>query len=247
MFIFFLCLSLLWAQTSAPQKLSDRERAGLIGPVKRMAVEWTPDGQPRFNIAPGTRCRQATTVYDETGRVTQSSLYPGSCGADEIRTEYTYAKDGSYTKRTQEIRGRNSPPPPPPMAMPSGEREQGEPREIYQYDSVGRPIEVSVVRPSGKLIYKTTFIYDLKGRETEIRSYDENGKPGDRRVYSYQNDGKVPSGFAYYGSDGKVYIKSEYKEYEFNSRGDWIKRKEITEEIYGGKRTSLIYRTIEYY
>jgi hypothetical protein len=58
---------------------------------------------------------------------------------------------------------------------------------------------------------------------------------------------RVPSSFAYYGRDGIAYTKTVYTEYEFNSIGDWVRRKEITEELYNPRRTSLTFRNIEYY
>ena len=130
---------------------------------------------------------------------------------------------------------------------PAGERETGPPKNVFQYDESGRLTETIVLRPSGKLVYKYTYKYDEKGRPIEYASYDGNGKAGDRRVYTYTGDQKVPSSFIYYGHDGKVYIKTLYEEYEFNSLGDWIKRKEITEELYSPKSAFLTFRNIEYY
>lgn len=176
----------------------------------------------------------------------QNSVYPGSCGSDEIRETYTYDKEGHRTTTTQEIRGQGSPPPPPPMAS-NTERETGQPRKVFQYDLSGRMTETTVLAPSGKLLYKYTYGYDTKGRLIETIRYDDGGQATDKQVSTYDKDQQVPSSFTYYGRDGKVYIKTVYMEYEFNSQGDWIKRKEITEEIYNQKRASLTFRDIEYY
>jgi hypothetical protein len=178
----------------------------------------------------------------------QSSVYPGSCGSDEIRDTYTYDKKGDRITKTEEIRGQGSPPPPPPPAMgPATERESGPPRRVAQYDASGRLTESTVLRPSGKLVYKNVYRYDPQGRLLENASYDDRGQASDRRVYTYEGGQRVPSSFTYYGRDGKVYIKTIYTDYEFNSHGDWIRCQETTEEIYNLKRASLTFRSIEYY
>ncbi|MEW6210755.1 MAG: RHS repeat domain-containing protein [Acidobacteriota bacterium] len=188
-----------------------------------------------------------TDTYNEDGRLMQHSVYSGSCGSDEFREEYTYAEDGSRTARTWEIRGKNSPPPLPPVAVPGAEREVGPTREIFQYDASGRLTEISVVRSSGKVVYKISYRYDSKGRLIEVASFDGDGQLSSRRVQGYEGDEKVPSNLTDYGHDGKIYEKTVYSEYEFDSYGNWIKRKEYTEETYNRRNTSLTFRNIEYY
>jgi len=57
----------------------------------------------------------------------------------------------------------------------------------------------------------------------------------------------VPSGFAYFGSDGRIYERTTYTDYEFNSKGDWIKRKQNKEETFNRRSVSMTFREIEYY
>jgi len=38
----------------------------------------------------------------------------------------------------------------------------------------------------------------------------------------------------YYGPDGKIYERTSYTDYEFNSKGDWIKQRVTTEETFTG-------------
>jgi hypothetical protein len=116
------------------------------------------------------------------------------------------------------------------MAPPPGYKEEvGEPRMVFKYGSLGKHIEAASVKPSGKVIYKNTYSYDDKGRMIEGIGHDRDGQISDRRAYSYSGDNHVPSGFIYYGRDGKAYDRTAYTEYEFNSRGDWVKRKETRE------------------
>ena len=243
-----LVLILCIACTQAPltTRESDRKHDGFVGPVKKVFVGWSPISGS--NYPAGSRCRQMTKVYDESGRVLQHSVYPGACGSDEMREDYTYAHDGSRMGKTQEIRGKDSPPPPPPIAPPPGFKEEiGEPRMVFKYDSSGRLIETASVKPSGKIMYKNTKSYDDKGRMIEGTGYDRDGQISDRRVYSYSSDDHVPSGVTYYGRDGKVYRRTGYTDYEFNSRGDWVKRKQTSELTFNRRSVSITFQEIKYY
>lgn len=242
--IVILCIACAQAQTAKME--SDREHDGFIGPVKRVFVVWSPISGS--NYPAGSRCRERTMVYDEGGRLLQESHYPGDCGNDEIRDDYTYAPDGSRTGKSQEIRGKDSPPRPPAMAPPPGYKEEvGEPRLVFKYDSSGRLIEAMFVKPSGKVIYKNTYSYDDKGRMIEETGYDTEGQVSDRRVYSYSGKDRVPFGLTYYGRGGRVYDRTAYSDYEFNARGDWVKRKETREQTFNRRSVSLIFREIEYH
>jgi hypothetical protein len=234
-------------QITVTKRESDREHDGFVGSVKKVFVEWSPISGGNYPV--GSRCRQMTKVYDQDGRLMQHSLYPGACGSDEIKNVYSYAPDGSRMEKSQEIRGKDSPPPPPPMASRSNsEEDKGEPRMIFKYDlSTGKEVESISVRPSGKIIYKTGYSYDGKGRMIEMTSYDSDGQVSSRRVYGYSGDERVPSSFAYYDGKGNVYERTIYSDYEFNSQGDWTRRKETTEERFNRRSVSSMVRKIEYY
>ena len=246
--LLFLLFSIAFAQASDTKRMTDRQHDGFVAPVKKVFVEWSPIYRPRGNIPVGSRCRELTNLYDENGRLLQHSVYPGSCGSDEIREEYTYAQDGSTTAKTTEIRGENSPPPPPPAAgRPLTPEDRGQPRTVSKYDSSGKLIEHISIRPSGKVIYKTSYTYDATNRMIEMTGHDADNQVSSRRVYSYAGEDRVPSNFIYYGGDGKVYQRTSYTDYEFNSCGDWTKRTETTEETFNRKSVSLISRQIDYY
>ena len=68
-----------------------------------------------------------------------------------------------------------------------------------------------------------------------------------RRVYSYTGDERVPSTFTYYDQEGKVRERTTYTDYEFNSTGDWLKRKQTTEETLNRVTVALVTREIDYY
>lgn len=246
--IALLLLSFLLNVQASP--MSDRAREGFVGPVQKVSVEWSPVDRPYNDIAVGTQCRESTDLYDRNGRLLQHSAYPGTCGQDETRFEYTYAADGSRTSQTQEFRAPGSTSPPPVVNMGStsmSPQDAGPPRVSFKYDADGKLIELRSVRPSGKLIYRNTYTYDAQGRLIEAAGHGGNDQLSDRRVYTYANNERVPTTFTYYGRDGKVYDRITYSGYEFNSIGDWTKRKETDAQDPNKNRVSLVTRTIEYY
>jgi hypothetical protein len=241
-----LILCIACGQAYVTKTESDREHDGFLGPVKRVFVEWSPISGGNYPV--GSRCRERTKVYNPNGRLMQDSLYPGACGRDEIRSDYSYAPDGSRTEKSQEIRGKDSPPPPPPISRSNSEEDKGELRTLVKYDpSTGKQVESMTVRPSGRIIYKITYSYDDKGRLIEMTGLNSDGQVSNRRVYGYSGDQIVPSNFVYYDGKGSVHERTIYSDYEFNSQGDWIRRKETKEESFNRRSISLVLREIEYY
>jgi hypothetical protein len=226
---------------------SDREHDGFAGPVKKVFVWSSPISGGNYPV--GSRCRQMTKVYDQHGRLMQHSLHPGPCGSDEIRYEYSYTPGGDRIEKSQKIRGGGSPPPPPPVALGSTpDTDKGEPRMWFMFDrSSGKIIESASYRPDGKIINKTRYTYDDKGRMTEMTGHNRDGRVSSRRVYGYPGDERVPSSFAYYDGKGNVYERTTYSDYKFNSQGDWVSRKEATEERLNRRSVSLTVREIEYH
>jgi YD repeat-containing protein len=242
----FLLLSILFlvsSQATVTNHKSDREHDGFVGPVKKVFVTWTPISES--NYPSDSKCRQMTNEYDQTGRLTRHSVYPGDCGSDEIRETFTYSPDGNKTSKYEEILGENSSPPPPPAAAPAGET--GPPKEARRYDDAGRLVEEGMMLPSGKFRYKITYTYDAKGRLIETTGHDGDDRVSSRRVYTYSGHERVPSGFMYLDGGGKIYEKTAYTDYKFNSKGDWIQRKHTTEETRNRRHVSMFNREIEYY
>ena len=237
--IWLLVFCVVGSQTSVTKRLSDREQDGFVGPVKKVSVTWTPVSE---SSDPGdSKCRQLTDEYDQMGRITRHSVYSGACGSDEIREVHTYSANGERHTTTRTIRAPNSPLLPP--AQLDAESEKRQAVQVFTYDDAGRLIEERSMGPSS---YGTGYFYDAKGRLLETRDY-RGGSLRNRRVYSYAGDDRVVSGFRYYNSDGIVQEFTEYSDYEFNSKGDWISRKQDKKENFNPRVVSITHREIEYY
>ena len=234
-------------QVSITILASDRENDSFVGPVKKVFVWRSPISGGHYPV--GSRCRQMTKVYDQHGRLMQHSLYPGPCGSDEIRYEYSYAPGGDRIEKSQKIRGGGSPPPPPPVALGSTpDTDKGETRTGFLFDRLtGKVAESASYRPDGKIINRTRYTYDDRGRMTEMTGLDRRRRVSSRRLYSYSGDERVPSSFASYDGKGNVYERTTYSDYKFNSQGDWVSRKEATEERLNRRSVSLTVREIEYH
>jgi len=245
-FLLLLIFSVACQQAARSKRESDREHDGFVGPVKRVSVVWSPISGTSYPA--GSRCRQLTDEYDENGRIIRHSVYPGACGSDEVREDYSYSQDGTQTTKMRELRGADSPPPPPAVASgANGGDDKGPPHKASKYDQSGRLIEVSMVKPDGRLSYKNTYQYDQRDRLIEITGYDSDSRITDRRVYKFSGDDRVPSEFTYYGPDGKIYERTTYSDYKFNSHGDWIQRTQRKEETFNRHSVSITIREIEYY
>ena len=237
--IWLLVFCVVSNQGSVTKRLPDREQDGFVGPVKKVFVTWTPiSGSP---YPADSKCRQLTNEYDQMGRITRHSLYPGACGTDEIREDHTYSHNGERRTTTKTIPAPNSPP--LRRAQLNAEINKRQAAQGFTHDDAGRLIEE---QSFGQLSYRTSYFYDAKGRLLETRDYQSESLTS-RRIYNYSGDDRVVSGFRYYNSDGIVQQYTEYSDYEFNSKGDWISRKENKQENFKPRVVSITHREIEYY
>ena len=251
--VILFCLTLMLTQASPSRKMNDRELEGFKGPVRKVFEEWSPQTEGS-NVPIGDRCPRETQQYDQRGRLTSLVLYPGICGEDgEIRDDYSYDKDGNRLGRTDDSKASGIPISPPNQSIPSDRRNQDDSystKHVLKHDSKGRISEESVYSPSGELIDKTVYKYDAQNRLIESDSVDPDGSISEKQTFIYNGNGRFPSGSISRGSDGKPKEKETYSDYEVNSRGDWIRRREIVEHLDQPNRPktiTIIIRTIDYY
>jgi YD repeat-containing protein len=132
-------------KTSAGEKspMSDREKAGLRGPVQQCAEERTT---PPFETFPGTSY-VSINKYGPEGKLLQTSIGNSVESAQESSMTYTYDSAGRLLKKTTTNSG-----------SPVSESN-------YHYDQKGRIISIT-----GDPLGTSTFEYDDNGRKTRITS-----------------------------------------------------------------------------
>jgi YD repeat-containing protein len=130
--------------------MSDREKAGLRGPVQQCTEERTT---PAFDNFPGTSY-VSISKYSPEGKLLQSSTGNSVESAQESSTTYTYDSAGRLLKKTTTNSG-----------SPVSESN-------YQYDQKGRIISIT-----GDPLGTSTFVYDDNGRKTRIVSSDRKSAP----------------------------------------------------------------------
>jgi YD repeat-containing protein len=123
--------------------MSDREKAGLRGPVQQCTEERTT---PAFENFPGTSY-VTISKYSPDGKLLQTSIGNSVESAQESSVTYTYDSAGRLLKKTTTN-----------AASPVSESN-------YQYDQKGRIISIT-----GDPIGTSTFEYDDNGRKTRIVS-----------------------------------------------------------------------------
>jgi|SRR5882724_7173566 len=238
-FVILFAFSLLAVQSAPVRKMSDREHAGFIGPVKSVNIEYEITDQNYGDRLAGKHCRGLTEVYNESGQLIQRSSYPGSCGENEIRDSYSYSPEGSRITTSREVSGKTAPPPPAPDTVPA--------KETFRYDDADLPSESSLVNSNGQLITKFVYQYDSMRRLIEVRTEGASGDVFASRMYKYDGNNKVPAGSSNTDFVGLMHETTTYSEYKFNAQGDWIKRKVKTEQTLARSQTLVETRTIEYW
>lgn len=244
-FILGFCL----AQSSMTARESDRKHEGFVGEVKTATTYLSAISGNWQSTPRGKQCKFRTVMYDSTGRLIQSSLF-SECGrGGEFQDTFTYDKDGNRYDKYEMIGVRSGiPSGPPPMAgkpIPEGEAMKT-PSATFKYDDQGKRTEQTGLFSDGRIRHKFVYKYDGQGRLYELLRFFPDEKSPDKTVYAYQADQRFPSGWTSYRADGSLSEKYSFSNYEFNSMGDWIKRKAVIEDG-TGKRTGWESCQIEYY
>ena len=178
------------SQTGAP--MSDRDKAGLRGPVKTVLEEDT------LSLAHGQQLLTTTTKYTPDGRI----LEEGAKNPDgsEWVTSYTYYADGRLLKTVSGKVGSAA-----------------DSQTTYLYDDARRLVGVE----SGDNV-KLSYQYDEKGRKSAIESYDSKPLPPNRayarwegtelgfapspggKITTMYNEQGVATGAQFYDAEGNL-------------------------------------------
>ena len=199
---------------------SDAADKGLRGPVKSVLTE----SQSLSGTGSGqTRKRNSLETYNKQGNMVREELYDGR-GNQSVITVFGYI-DGSRVSTSKWISHEYDPPPPVGIGpAPRSEMKRSDSRYQNRFE----------------------FKYDNKKRLIEKTYFHNNGEPGPRDVYKYTDkqreelfysaDGSLRQRYLYtlddkgneieksiFERDGTVRSRISFV-YEFDSRGNWIKR-----------------------
>ena len=187
------------------------------------------ESERTFLNAEGRVTSRAVSVYDEQGRKVEMTFYNPNGTVNHIET-FAYDDGGKLIREVHlNLDGmiRNT--------------------STYTYDPGGRLTEWSIHKPDGALLQRKVSTYDEKGRETEWAIYRGDGAPAMGQRRSYDERGNVVESLRY---GNGVLVGREAYTYEFDARGNWVKRRLVGETVKDGiSRTAIevIYRTITYY
>jgi len=249
-----LLFTLLLIHPAAAQKRTDRESAGLKGPVRTVRLEWAEISQQDGKAVERPRKLQFTTTYDEKGNRKEVTNYNLN-GSLQDKRIYTRDGEGNLTETIYKADG----------TMDS--------KLIYTYDEKGRITGWSVYDAVGSLRRKAIGAYDAHGKPTESAIYNADGSLMNKTVHSYDAEGKQAGHAVYnaagvlmqtyerngtedivvlYNEDGTFHYRSVSKSptSEFDSHGNWIKQSTPRSITRAGKSEEVIavfYRRITYY
>jgi len=229
---------------------TDRERAGLIGPVRTVSSVTT---------LPTRTGERVVSVYDPNGNELETALYHGpvSSGSLVEKSIHTYDAEGNRTatatyngdgfllkKTTYAYDTRDN-----LTEMVSSDDAGLIEKTTYIYDEKGQPTEEGVYYTHGPVMHRSVYSYDLKGHRRQSLSYARDGS-ATKTIYTYDTKGNVTTR-ATYAADDSLIDKLIYA-YEFDSTGNWIKQTEsiCDPTVQSGKSacapSAVISRTVTY-
>jgi hypothetical protein len=231
----------------AKKAKSDAQDEGLKGKVKTVFTE-----SEDLSGAGSVSGRKPTSMdyYNERGNLTKQELYDYRGNPYDIIV-YGYL-DGDRVALFKTIQYEYNPPPmmmptvpgqPPPKSDPRYSRKQK-----YKYDNKGRLIEKALSGNDDRLWLRYVFKYQDNTREEAV--YDEKGVLNQKYLVTYDDKGNEQEKTIFDGKDNAVIEKFSYV-YEFDDKGNWIKRTTSRWTTKDGKSAftpySIDYRTITYY
>jgi hypothetical protein len=235
---------------NAQQHKSDREDAGLKGKVKSIVVETEDLPNSSNHQSAGKRQSSYTELYDMQGNLTERLAYDYR---GNLRDKIVYMTiDGVRASKTESIQHDYDPP--PPMAPPA----QGTPKQRdlrygtkYKdtYDAKGNRIERVLIYNDGSQGTRLVYTFDNKGNKTKMKFYPSNETLEFITNYVYNSKGYQISEMSI-KADGRLRYTFTYEYLEFDSKGNWTKRKKSKlankNEQAQFEPFEITYRTITY-
>ena len=243
--------SLFTLQVPAQTQKTHREDAGLKGTIETITVEKSSLSNVQGEWAEDKRQTTYIETYDPFGNLSQrrSFDYRGNL---RDKTQYTFI-DGEKVAKTESFRYDYDPP--LQVAPPSQEKNEArDPRfnlkYKYRYDAKGNRVEMTIYYNNGARGTTSISEFDERGNRIKLDIYSSQGIRSYSRSSAYDSQGNETEA-THFRSDGTVSSKYSYSDYEFDSEGNWTKRKTSKQVTKEGKPFfepyEMNYRTITYY
>jgi hypothetical protein len=227
---------------------ADAEEDGLKGKVKTVFTE-TEDLSGTWAVS--RRKPSSMEYYNEQGNRIKRESYDYRGNPSDI-TVYGYL-DGDRASHFESIDYEYNPPPMfAPAPAPGAEKPKYDPRYShklkYKYDEHGRLIEEFWYGNDGKLWLR--YVYKYKGKQKETLVYAADGSLNQKHISTLDDKENEIEEVYYDIRDDSISEKYSYS-YEFDARGNWVKRKTSKWTTKDGKAQfepySMTYRSITYY
>ena len=232
-----LLLSLSTFSALAQRKQSDREFQGFRGQVKTVTVERTELKQSGGTVVEAALQPQKMLAFDTDGNLLSDKAYNRGEEFD-VRT-YSFIDGERVVKHT--VLSKNvlsiAPAPGKKPSQPSDPRYSAKIK--YKYDSQGNRTEMDWLTADGRPALR--YVYKREGNRNEVMVYRPDGSLSHGYVDKLDDKGnelETTSVVPNY----PPFPKTTYTYLEFDSQGNWIKRKESR-----GDSSSISRRTITYY
>ena len=194
-----LVLCFLSITTIVAQTKTDREREGLVGPVKSVKAYFINSGpKPKEE----KRRSWYTTTYNTEGNISERASHDES-GAITAKYIHTYDANGRSTGYEEYAAVLDK-----TLTIPR--------RHVYKLDEEGRKVEYIVFESDGSIGTRFVYKYDPKGNLIEQDWYAHTGKLGGRLVSTFDDKGNQTSETSY-EADGTLSWKNISK---FDSNGN---------------------------
>lgn len=227
------------AYAQRPQ--TDRDFDGLKGPVKSMSVEKATLKRQGKRYVEERRVLTDRVTYNAEGNRANDEWYADDDGV--LLTKHTYRYAGGEKLADSRIKDPVIHIPNSSETVGGGMRRFSE-KYKYKYDDRGRVTEMTIER-DGRVRLRVT--YEHRNDRMEMHTYEDGVTLIYRRVNRFDARGNLAGSTEFnLDLDNRV-DKSSYTEYEFDARGNWVKR--LKKLSWGGEpeERELEYRTITYF
>jgi hypothetical protein len=249
-----LALSVMLTATAhAQQPQTDRDFDGLKGPVKSVTVETATLKKHDGQYVKEPRSLAERVMYNANGNRADDEWYDENDGTLMKKSTYRYI-GGKKLAEGQLIipilivpspgqADDNTQPARAPASFPHSMRSISEKYE-YKYDARGR-IREMIIKEHGRVTNRVVYVY--KGNRKETRSYVDEGQMVYRQVDTLDARGNLIESTSFDPEAGAANSKYSYTAYEFDARGNWIKRLKTGSAAGEPEMRVVEYQTITYF